>query len=88
MRPNDEWGSQEEQQSFLVNLAQGGRKSEGGRPEWAQRIQLVQGSRPEDLPVSSTKAREAIQQDPGLLGTLVPPRVRDFLSREKPYAGS
>lgn len=88
MRPNDEWGNQEEQQSFLINLAQGGRASEGGRPEWAQRIQLVQGSRPEDPPVSSTKAREAIQQDPGLLETLVPPRVQDFLLRETPYAGS
>lgn len=88
MRPNDEWGSQEEQQSFLVNLAQGGRASDGGKPEWAQRIQLVQGSRPEDPPVSSTKAREAVQQDHGLLGTLVAPRVLDFLLRETPYAGS
>lgn len=81
-------GSQEEQQSFLVNLAQGGRASDGGKPEWAQRIQLVQGSRPEDPPVSSTKAREAVQQDHGLLGTLVAPRVLDFLLRETPYAGS
>ena len=87
MRPSEEWGGQEEQRQFLLDLAQGARASEGGRPEWAERIQLVEGRRPQDPPVSSTRAREAIQQqDTGLLEGLVPTRVREFLLKETPYA--
>lgn len=86
MRPSDEWGGQDEQRRFLLDLAQGGRAEEGGRPEWAQRIQLVEGSRPEDTPVSSTRAREAIEQDPGRLEELVPLNVREFLLKDRPFS--
>lgn len=87
MRPSEELGGQEEQRRFLLDLAQGGRASEGGRPEWAERIQLVEGKRPQDQSVSSTRAREAIQQqNMGFLDGLVPTRVREFLLQETPYA--
>lgn len=84
MRPSDAWGGEEEQKQFLVELAQGGRASEGGRPEWAEKIQLVEGSRPWDPPVSSTRAREAVEGGSDLEG-LVSARVREFMLRERPY---
>lgn len=87
MRPGDEWGGPDEQRRFLLDLANGSRANEGGRPEWAERIQLVEGAQPGDPPVSSTRVREAIQkQDTGMLEGLVSTTVREFLLQEKPYA--
>lgn len=84
MRPSDAWGGEEEQKQFLVDLAQGKRAGEGGRPEWTERIQLVEGSRPGDPPVSSTRAREGVERGSDLEG-LVSARVREFMLRERPY---
>ncbi|RHZ58862.1 nicotinate-nicotinamide nucleotide adenylyltransferase [Aspergillus thermomutatus] len=86
MRPNDEWGSKDEQEAFLLRLAQGGRENEGGKREWAQRIQLVEGKKPGDRAVSSTKAREAIQTNPQDLDWLTPRNVRDYILSQRPYA--
>lgn len=87
MRPGDEWGGPDEQRRFLLDLAQGGRANEGGRPEWAERIQLVEGRQPGNPPVSSTRVREAIQkQDTGMLEGLVSTTVREFLLQANPYA--
>ncbi|GFF28536.1 POF1 homolog C694.03 [Aspergillus udagawae] len=86
MRPDDEWGSKEEQKAFLLRLAQGGRENEGGKREWAQRIQLVEGKKPGERPVSSTKAREAIQTKPQDLDRLVPRNVREYILSQRPYA--
>ncbi|KAI9930887.1 hypothetical protein MW887_010538 [Aspergillus wentii] len=85
MRPNDEWGNKEEQEAFLLNLAQGGREHEGGKREWAERIQFVEGKKPGERPVSSTLAREASQRNPQDLEWLVPEKVRGFLSSQQPY---
>lgn len=85
MRPDDEWGSREEQQDFLAGVARGDRESEGGRREWAQRIKLVEGKAPEEQPVSSTKAREAAQSATEDLDWLVPERVREYVLSERPY---
>lgn len=86
MRPGDEWGSKEEQKAFLLHLAQGGREHEGGKREWAQRIQLVEGKKPGDKPVSSTKAREAIQTNSQDLDWLVPRSVREYILSQRLYA--
>ncbi|EAW10197.1 nicotinate-nicotinamide nucleotide adenylyltransferase [Aspergillus clavatus NRRL 1] len=86
MRPSDEWGSKEEQEAFLLHLAQGGRENEGGKREWAQRIQLVEGKKPGDPAVSSTKAREAIHANPQDLEWLVPDKVREYILSQRPYA--
>lgn len=86
MRPDDEWGTKEEQEAYLQNLAQGNREDEGGKREWAQQIELVEGSSLEKRAVSSTKAREAIQTNPEDLDWLVPQNVKDFLLSETPYS--
>ncbi|KAL4944930.1 hypothetical protein BDV06DRAFT_66262 [Aspergillus oleicola] len=86
VRPDDEWGSQDEQEAYVANLAQGGRESEGGKREWAKQIELVQGDFTEKRPVSSTKAREAIEGSPQNLDWLVTNSVREFMLSQKPYS--
>ncbi|KZF25779.1 hypothetical protein L228DRAFT_259155 [Xylona heveae TC161] len=44
LRPGDSWGGRAEQEAYLHNLAAGEREHEGGKKEWAQRIELVVGS--------------------------------------------
>jgi nicotinamide-nucleotide adenylyltransferase len=85
MRPGSEWGDAEAQKRFLLNMAQGGMENEGGKREWAQRIQLVEGRRPDQRPVSSTLAREAIRSNPQDLLGLVPDNVREFVLSQQPY---
>lgn len=86
LRPGDEWGEREEQEGFLASLARGDREDEGGQREWARRIQLIEGRKPEDPPVSSTRAREAAQFAPQDLEWLVPDKVRRFVLSERPYS--
>lgn len=86
LRPGNDWGSREDQKEFLVGLARGDREGEGGRREWAQRIQLVEGRAPGAPSVSSTKAREATQSAVQDLDWLVPDNVRQFVLSEKPYS--
>ncbi|KAJ5812187.1 Cytidylyltransferase [Penicillium riverlandense] len=87
MRPDDDWGGVEEQRGFVDGLARGEREGEGGKREWAQRIQLVEGKAAGEQPVSSTKAREAAQagriRD---LEWLVPEQTRQFVLDEQPYS--
>lgn len=87
LRTGDEWGEREEQEGFLASLARGDREAEGGRREWAQRIQLIEGRTPEGPPVSSTRARQAAQSAPQDLEWLVPDHVRQFVLSERPYSG-
>ncbi|KAF7592904.1 hypothetical protein BBP40_012316 [Aspergillus hancockii] len=86
MRPGSEWGDTEEQKRFLLNMAQGGMENEGGKREWAQRIQLVEGRRPDQRPVSSTLAREAIESNPQDLLELVSDNIRKFVLSQQPYS--
>lgn len=88
MRPSDEWGSREDQEEFVRALARGEREAEGGPREWAEKIKLVEGRKPGDPSVSSTRAREAIGNAVGDLDWLVPDRVRQYLLTEKPYTAS
>lgn len=85
MRPSDEWGSREDQEEFVRSLARGDREAEGGLREWAQKIQLVEGRKPGDPSVSSTRARDAIHGAVEDLEWLVPEKVRQYLLAEKPY---
>lgn len=85
MRPDSEWGGREEQEAFLRDMAQGGMEAVGGKREWADRIRLVEGKKPEDRSVSSTKAREAIQNNPQDLDWLVPHQVKEFILSQQPY---
>lgn len=88
LRPGDDWGGREEQEEYLARLARGERESEGGRREWAKKIQLVEGRAPGAPSVSSTKAREAARSAVDDLKWLVPESVRQFLLSETPYSQS
>jgi nicotinamide-nucleotide adenylyltransferase len=88
MRPGDAWGEREEQLAFLDALARGDRDAEGGRREWAQRIQLVEGKKPTEPNVSSTRAREALHSAPRDLDWLVPDLVRQYILSEEAYPRS
>lgn len=85
MRPDDQWGGREEQEAYLRHLAQGGRENEGGKKEWAQRIQLVEGKRQDEQAVSSTKARQAAKSGSSNLDTLVTSNVRDYVVSHELY---
>ncbi|OJJ44699.1 hypothetical protein ASPZODRAFT_153594 [Penicilliopsis zonata CBS 506.65] len=80
LRPDSDWGGREEQKAFLLNLAQGGRESEGGQREWASRLDFVEGKQPGDRAVSSTIARQAVRDRPDDLEWLVPRGVREYLT--------
>ncbi|KAL4873195.1 hypothetical protein BDV12DRAFT_160555 [Aspergillus spectabilis] len=86
MRPDSEWGGKAEQEAYIDDIAQGRRESEGCKQEWAQQIHLVDGKRPEEPSISSTKAREALKANPKDLDWLVPERVRDFIALSQPYS--
>lgn len=86
LRPDDEWGGREEQRAFLRGLARGDREHEGGRREWAEKIQLVEGKTTEERAVSSTKAREAAQSTSQDLDWLLSSRVRELVLSENPYS--
>ncbi|KAL2223358.1 putative cytidylyltransferase [Thermoascus aurantiacus ATCC 26904] len=85
MRPDDEWGGREEQEAYLRDIAQGSLESLGGKREWAQRIQLVEGAQKGEEVVSSTKAREAAKSGQGNLDLLVPSNVRDYVISQELY---
>jgi len=85
MRPDDEWGGPNEQQEFLLHLAQGGRENEGAKREWAHRIQMVEGKKAGDQAVSSTKARQAASSGSDLLSSLVPLNIRDYIVSQQLY---
>jgi nicotinamide-nucleotide adenylyltransferase len=86
LRPDDGWGGREDQQSFLAGLAQGTREFEGGKREWAERIELVDGRKDGEEAVSSTKARQAVVRDVAALDKLVTPSIRDWMISENLYA--
>lgn len=84
-RVDDSWGGKAEQDEYLETLRSGGREDEGGKREWAERIDLVEGS---ETIISSTKVREACKQgDRDALSKLVTKGVADFALTEQLYLG-
>lgn len=84
-RPDDEWGGREEQRKYVQEIADGKREKEGAKPEWADRIQLVEGKAEGEEVVSSTLARKAAKIDPKSLEKYVPRMVQDWIISEKLY---
>ncbi|KUL83844.1 hypothetical protein ZTR_06558 [Talaromyces verruculosus] len=84
-RPDDEWGNLQEQEEYLRHLAQGGREQEGGKREWAERIQLIPGRKIDEVPVSSTRARNAARSKDTLLHSLVPATVSSYIMAQELY---
>lgn len=82
-------GDRDPQDEYVRALAAGEREGEGGRREWAQRVQLV-GRRvgeeeTEDM-ISSTKVREAVKRgDEEMMKRLVPEEVGRFVLNQGIY---
>ena len=87
-RPGGGWGGRAEQERYLADLREGKREAEGGRREWAERIELVGDTNAnEDVDeVSSTRAREAVKNmNDGLLRRVVTDGVMEWVKQEKLY---
>ncbi|KAM0330651.1 hypothetical protein ACHAQA_003602 [Verticillium albo-atrum] len=86
MRVGGDWGGSEEQQAYLEKLRDGGFEQAGGRREWAERVELVEG---DQEAVSSTKVRQALKGgdagDEKTLDKFVTPAVRGWVLEEKLY---
>ncbi|KAL8953216.1 MAG: hypothetical protein Q9222_000915 [Ikaeria aurantiellina] len=77
------WGTRAEQDGYREALAEGRREEEGGRKEWAQKIEMVEG---EGETVSSTRVREcAGRGNWEEVERLVGRGVREWIQREGLY---
>jgi nicotinamide-nucleotide adenylyltransferase len=86
LRPNDGWGSRDDQEAYLQMLAQGGLETEGGKKEWVERIELVEGQTNGEAVISSTTAREAAQKgDDELLRKMVTDGVANWIIERRLY---
>ncbi len=84
-RTDDEWGSRQEQDQYIQDIADGSRTDEGAQRGWARQLTLVEGRQDGEDVVSSTLAREAAKCDPSLLDKYVKPSIRDWIISEKLY---
>lgn len=85
-RTDDEWGNREAQEQYVRDFAEGKREHEGGKREWAKQIQMVEGKKKDEQPVSSTRARKAAKEsDWTTLKTLVPSSVQEVIESEHLY---
>lgn len=79
-RASETGGGRELQDEYVRALAAGEREGEGGRSEWAQRVQLVGRGEGEEEMISSTKVREAMKRgDEQLMKRLVPDEVGRYI---------
>ncbi|KAE9576451.1 Nicotinamide mononucleotide adenylyltransferase [Colletotrichum fructicola] len=84
LRVGDEWGGEGEQRAYLEGLREGGLEEVGGKREWAERVELVTGTKGEV--VSSSRVREMAGRgdEEGLKG-LLGERVRGWVLEEGLY---
>ncbi|KAJ0383256.1 hypothetical protein COL922a_010849 [Colletotrichum nupharicola] len=84
LRVGDEWGGEGEQRAYLEGLREGGLEEVGGKREWAERVELVNGT--EGEVVSSSRVREMAGpgDEQGLKG-LLGERVRGWVFEEGLY---
>ncbi|KAI0472237.1 hypothetical protein F4859DRAFT_97854 [Xylaria cf. heliscus] len=61
MRTDDDWGDAAAQISYLDELRAGKLEEVGGRVEWVDRIEMVQGRKEDEAIISSTKVRDAVR---------------------------
>ena len=61
-RTGDAWGGCDEQDEYMTKLRRGKMEDQGGKKEWAGRIDLVEGRKEGEEIISSTKVREASQK--------------------------
>lgn len=84
LRPDDEYGSIEEQRAFVERLGKGEMEKDGGKPEWAEQVELVPPNA--KVGVSSTKVRKAAKRsDWTEVAELCTPGVSEYVRSEKLY---
>jgi nicotinamide-nucleotide adenylyltransferase len=85
-RTDADWGDQEAQKAYLSALAKGEREAEGGKREWAEMVELVDGRLGDEEVISSTRVREAAKSgDRETLMKLVTNGVASWVLQEKLY---
>ncbi|KAG6122938.1 hypothetical protein E4U13_000896 [Claviceps humidiphila] len=83
MRPDDGWGSAEEQRAYVDGLGRGDLERRGGDSCWARRVELVEGI---GEVVSSSRVREVVRRGGGdELDGLVGGEVRRWIEEEGLY---
>lgn len=84
LRPDDDYGSVDDQKAFVAKLENGEMEKDGGKPEWAKQVQLVPPN--PRAGVSSTKIRRAAKnQDWKTVNELCTPGVAEWVNSEKLY---
>ncbi|KAI1734931.1 hypothetical protein F4680DRAFT_436934 [Xylaria scruposa] len=87
MRTDDNWGDVAAQISYLDELRAGKLEEAGGRVEWVDRIEMVQGRKEDEAIISSTKVRDAVRaQDWEALGVLVSENIVSWIRENSLYA--
>lgn len=85
-RTDDAWGGRDEQDGYVRKIADGQTEAEGGKKEWAERIELVEGRKEGEEIISSTKVREAAKgRDEQALKKLVADGVANWILQERLY---
>lgn len=85
-RTGDAWGGTKEQDEYMTKLQRGEMEGKGGKREWAERIELVEGRTKGEAIVSSTKVRESSKKrDKVQLMKLVTEGVGRWIMEEKLY---
>lgn len=88
-RTDADWGGRAEQDDYIRDLASGSREHEGGKREWAKKIELVEGSNSDDEAISSTRVREASKiGNAETLNRLLTQKVAEYVLREGLYGTS
>ncbi|KAK4957944.1 hypothetical protein LTR10_004367 [Elasticomyces elasticus] len=85
LRPDNEFGTIEEQRAFVKRLETGEMESVGGKKEWVKQVELVEPNARSG--VSSTKIRKAAKRgDWEEVGELCTPGVVEYVKSEGLYA--
>ncbi|GAP88939.2 putative cytidylyltransferase family protein [Rosellinia necatrix] len=87
MRTDDAWGDAARQVAYLDELRAGKLEAVGGRKEWVDRIELVEGRKDGEEIISSTKVRDAVRRrDWEALRELVDEGVVNWIRENDLYA--
>lgn len=85
-RTGASWGDREEQARCLADLREGRREHEGGKREWADRVDMVEGRKEGEEVISSTRVRDAVRAGHlEVLPSLVTDGVREWIVGQKLY---
>ena len=85
-RTGADWGDRREQEAYLEGIRRGEKEREGGKREWAEHIELVEGKGDGEEVVSSTRVREAVKRgDWEALEKQVTKSVGEWVIKEKLY---